>query len=122
MSDKKYYIFTYGTLKKGCCRNYVLKEQEFIAEAITKPVYKIYTGGSYPCLVEDKENGIAIQGEVYRVDEATMKRLDMIEGVPTLYKRHNVKLDNFPEENVIAYLYQNDVSYMEDCGNCWQDR
>jgi gamma-glutamylcyclotransferase (GGCT)/AIG2-like uncharacterized protein YtfP len=55
----------------------------------------------FPHLLEEKEEGSYIKGEVYEVNEEALKFLDIFEGTPTMYKRGYIKLKNFDK----AYVY-----------------
>ena len=87
-------VFVYGTLKRGFWNNYLLKEAEFLGEGTTLEKFKLYTVG-FPYALSDGE-GLPLRGEVYEVEEETLKRLDALEGYPNHYKRKltEVKLDD----------------------------
>lgn len=112
------YLFVYGTLKKGFGNHVLLDGCRFMQEATTKPFYRLYDCGPYPCLVKAKQ-GRAISGEVYEVDDATLKRLDRLEGVPFLYQRDTIELSNCDRFFPIAYFYQEDVSDFIECDSAW---
>jgi len=57
-------LFVYGSLQRGCRNHHLLAGQEFLHIARTVPRYRLYDRGSYPCLVEEPEHGVAVQGEV----------------------------------------------------------
>jgi gamma-glutamylcyclotransferase (GGCT)/AIG2-like uncharacterized protein YtfP len=107
-------IFVYGTLKRGHLRAPVLAQQTFIEEVKTLPQYKLFDLGDFPGLMQ-VENGNAIIGELYEVDETCLKRLDRIEGHPTLYKRDNINLAN--GEEAVAYFWQGNPG--KDIGDSW---
>ena len=111
-------LFVYGTLKRGQRNHRLLTGQEFVAPARTLPHYRLYDTGSYPCLVEDANNGVAVGGEVYRVDESLLPRLDELEGTPKLFWRRQIAVEGFSEP-VVAYLYNRDTSNLMDCGEEW---
>jgi gamma-glutamylcyclotransferase (GGCT)/AIG2-like uncharacterized protein YtfP len=110
-------LFVYGTLKRGFCRARFLDGQTFLREAISLPRYRLYDLGPYPGLVHDRE-GVAIQGELWQVDDATMVALDREEAVPILYQRGPILIRDC-NEPVIAYFYQQCIAGMPDCGPCW---
>lgn len=112
------YIFVYGTLKSGLRNHHLLSTSRFIKKTKTKPYYKMYSCGSYPCIVECK-SGVAVEGEVYEIDENTLRHLDRLEGVPYLYDKDAIMLEDF-HPMTTAYFYQNDVSDLEECGTCWE--
>lgn len=112
-------LFVYGTLKSNCCRNSILSGAKFIADTVTFPSYRLYNVGSFPALVYD-DNGIAIIGELWEVDESLLKYLDIIEGVSSnMYARDNIKLSDGTV--VTGYTWQRSTYGMEECGNCWTE-
>jgi gamma-glutamylaminecyclotransferase len=111
-------LFVYGTLKRGQRSHHLLLGQEFLGEARTVPVYRLYDAGLFPVLVDDRANGVAVQGEVWRVDEVVLKRLDEWEGVPELYSRRPVVLEK-DAGPVCAYFFNGDVAAYADCGRRW---
>ena len=77
------FVFTYGTLKRGFHNHEVLGNSRFVAEAMTvKPFRLVHPPGySFPFLL-DVEGGVQVTGELYVVDEETLKRLDWLESAP----------------------------------------
>ena len=114
-------IFVYGTLKRGCCRSQVLKNQRFLGPARTAAKYRMYDTGSYPALIE-AEDGIEIEGELWEVDEACLRVLDAIEDVPTLYIRQPVDLQSPEAGDSQTYIYRQNVSGMPACGSRWVEK
>lgn len=97
-------VFVYGSLRKGYGLSPVLNSSEFVSDVRTKPKYTMYSVGAFPCITESGNTSIV--GEIYKVDLSTLRRLDMIEGVPQLYKKGIVEVDGY--ENVIAYFFTED--------------
>src|SRR5207249_6980142 len=62
-------LFVYGTLKRGGRGNRWLAGQRFLGEAVTEPTYRLYDLGTYPGLVRDEANGLAVKGELWEVDD-----------------------------------------------------
>ena len=80
-------VFVYGTLKQGFNNNSLLKNAEFVGEAITKDSFLMTTVG-FPYLIpKDRVERTDVEfnpalGEVYLVkDDKTMQHLDWLEGV-----------------------------------------
>jgi gamma-glutamylcyclotransferase (GGCT)/AIG2-like uncharacterized protein YtfP len=69
-------LFVYGTLKRGRRAHGLLGGQEFLGEARTVPGYRLYDSGSFPCLNADPGGTGQAQGELWRVDVLTLRRLD----------------------------------------------
>lgn len=107
-------LFVYGTLKRGCRSHALLAGQEFLGVARTAPRYRLYRRQKYPCLVEAAE-GLAIRGELWRVDAATLKRLDEYEGAPTLFARKPIVIEG-RDEPVLAYFFNESTAELADCG------
>src|SRR5438128_6813847 len=89
-------FFFYGTLKRGHPSNRLIAGQELLGEAQTAPHYRLYDSGSFPCLVEDDARGVAVRGEIWRVDDSLIAKLDEWEGVPHLFVRHKVDVPGVP--------------------------
>ena len=111
-------LFVYGTLKRGLSNNHFLAGQQFLGEVRTLPHYRLYDSGPYPCLVEDRRRGVAVQGEIWRVDAKILARLDELEDVPWPFRRREIDVIGIPT-SVFAYLYQGDVGGMKDCSDRW---
>jgi gamma-glutamylcyclotransferase (GGCT)/AIG2-like uncharacterized protein YtfP len=112
-------VFVYGTLKYGQKNHSLLQKSKYIGEATTCNNYLLYDLGPYPCLVETRPGkGKNIKGEVWQVNEDTMKRLDVLEGVECdLYKRTRIRLIEF--QDVWGYIYLQSTDDMEECGDNW---
>lgn len=70
-------VFVYGTLKKGFSNHErFLKGKEKISDAVLHG-YNMYSLGRFPGIVVGKGN---VYGEVYEVNQETLRRLDALEG------------------------------------------
>jgi gamma-glutamylaminecyclotransferase len=118
VSDQRYYVFVYGTLKRGQRNHGLLAGQPFVRDAVTEPFYRLYDCGPYPGLVELGPGGAAVEGEIYLVDDPTLEKLDELEAVPVLYQRGPVRLRDC-ELPVLAYYYVQEVSRFPECGRRW---
>ncbi len=115
------WLFVYGSLKRGLQLHEELVTAVFAGLAVTEPGYRLYRCGWYPALVECAD-GVAVEGELYSVDEALLDRLDEVEGVHEgLYVRSTVRLQSpSHRDEAITYLYLLDVTDLPDCGTCWE--
>ena len=111
-------IFVYGTLKRGQRSHHILRDQVFIAETRTQTIYRLYDTGSHPALVDDREKGIAVRGEVWQVNDETLRKLDEYEEAPDYFSRRTIQLQGW-ESEVQAYFFNGDVSRLKDCGDRW---
>ena len=118
MSEERILAFCYGTLKKGYSNNRLLATSTFVREAVTEPLYRLWDVGWFPGLTEDSENGKAIQGEIWSIDEQTLRRLDMLEGTPHLYRREFLKIQGMTEP-VQGYIYNQSTSRLKECSPVW---
>ena len=108
-----YRIFVYGTLKKGHRNNHYLSSSQYIKTAKTKtPSYimkqycydpRMIDEGQYPgiSMCPPQEKCGHVEGEVWEVDEKTLKRLDDLEDEGNEYTRTSVTLD----DNTTAQVY-----------------
>ena len=85
-------VFVYGTLKRGLGNHHLLKDSRFLGVGYTGPRF-VMLGGGFPVLVWPKGAGPRqrhVSGELYEVDDATMKRLDQLEAVGSMYDRYSL--------------------------------
>lgn len=101
-------VLVYGSLKKGFGNHGCLGDSPMLGTVITPPEYTMYSLGGFPGVVLGGDT--AISGEVYEVTDATLARLDRLEGVPTFYDRH---LIDTPYGQAIIYILQ-DTRYLND--------
>lgn len=117
-------VFVYGTLKKGFLRHSALRNAKYIGEFKTSPnylMYHVHPPAGYPALVES-ESGKEIVGEVYEINQQILTDLDQIEGVPYLYRRAEIALqdpEGLLEQPVIGYLFQQPVDDLKEIGIQW---
>jgi gamma-glutamylcyclotransferase (GGCT)/AIG2-like uncharacterized protein YtfP len=80
-------VFVYGTLKRGISNHRLLADSEYICNAYTVDTFKMYTVGFPIIMPADGPDAWAVYGEVYDVDDATLKRLDGLEAEGIMYDR-----------------------------------
>jgi gamma-glutamylaminecyclotransferase len=114
-------LFVYGTLKRGCRNHGTMRGAVFIGEAATEHAYLMVNCGSYPGLVRawNKQAGISIRGELYRVDEELLAALDRFEDVPYEYVRVTIRLADGSEAE--TYFYALPFSGLKLCGAEWAE-
>jgi gamma-glutamylcyclotransferase (GGCT)/AIG2-like uncharacterized protein YtfP len=114
-------LFVYGTLMAGQKRNSHLTRggARYAGKARTAPRYALYrpVRADYPCVVEDEERGVAVEGELWEVPEEALATLDAVEGVPTLFQRRPLTLED--GQQVQAYLMSAAPPQARRLGNRW---
>jgi gamma-glutamylcyclotransferase (GGCT)/AIG2-like uncharacterized protein YtfP len=113
-------VFVYGTLKRGGENHGWIANQHFVAAAVTRPRYRMYDLGGYPGMIR-AEDGLAIEGEVWDVDDSGLIRLDVLEDVDGgEYERMPVELEgDFADERIEGYLYLHSIAGRRDIGTTW---
>lgn len=99
-------IFVYGTLRSGFHNNYLLDGAKLIGKGKTKTKMAMFLSG-IPYVNRSQEK-YQIVGEVYEVDDSTLKRLDRLEEHPDWYKREPEPILMENGEEITAELYLND--------------
>jgi len=108
-------VFVYGTLMQGFGNHYVLGDSFFCGDIDTKYLeFKMY-GFYVPAAVQmPTDEYKKIRGQLYSVNNNTLKRLDYLEGHPHNYKRRLVQL----EDDQKALMYLMDERYAWQFGPC----
>lgn len=109
------HVFVYGTLKQGFGNHRVIQAEatQFVGNAVTVRPYNMKDGG-FPAVL-DTNAGHPIKGELYEVDDATLKRLDFLEGHPDLFERREISVDiENSGVHQTAWLYFGNVNYFNN--------
>ncbi len=109
-------LFVYGTLKRGQRNHRLLADQRFVRIAATAPGYCLYDLGPYPAMVQGADAG-PVRGELFSVSECATDELDDFEGVPDLFDRRRVELDD--GTTAWAYLYTRPIPDGTPTGDEW---
>jgi gamma-glutamylcyclotransferase (GGCT)/AIG2-like uncharacterized protein YtfP len=107
-------VFVYGTLKRGERNHSFLRNATFVSDARTVDRFSLLDLGSFPAMVRHPAE-TQVSGEIYQIDANILERLDRLEGVPTLYDMHRIRvteLDSGEEIDVMVYLFA--------AGNCYR--
>lgn len=100
-------LFTYGTLKTGGSAHGLMGESKSLGVVRTAPNYCLYTISSFAGMVcEDENQGVL--GELFEVPESVLPGLDSYEGVPGLFTRSCIKLEDGRE--VFSYLFARPIA------------
>jgi gamma-glutamylcyclotransferase (GGCT)/AIG2-like uncharacterized protein YtfP len=111
-------LFLYGTLKRGQQNNHFLAAQQFLREATTMPLYRLYAIGWHPGMVLDADHGEEVKGELWAVDDEALAKMDEYEGHPTWFIRRDVAVRDCFEE-VQTYMFNQRVPPGAVSGTEW---
>lgn len=84
-------VFVYGSLKRGHRHHDQLAGADLVRADASVPGHRLVLQGEYPAMCVGE--GVVF-GELYRVDDAVLARLDRFEGCPDLYRRVPVVLSS----------------------------
>jgi gamma-glutamylaminecyclotransferase len=111
-------VFVYGTLKRGYSNHALLETSRFLGEAATLKTYWMITTGVFPVVLDavPADFGLpplAIAGEIYHVDDATLEQLDHLEREGRSYHR---KVTDVHEagRKVQAHIYVGVADYWHE--------
>lgn len=83
--EEPFVLFVNGTLMRGLALHANLDGAEFLGEAVTAPIYRIYSiGDVHPGMFEVAAGGVSVPGELYRVPPEVWRRVEAGEP-PDLY-------------------------------------
>jgi len=106
--NPKYYLFVYGTLKRGHHNHVLLKDSKYLGLAITKEPYLLFNYG-VPIAIKSKNSNLEklpILGELYLINEITLSECDYLEGHPLVYCRQKADVINLKDSKEYkAYIY-----------------
>lgn len=95
-------LFVNGTLMRGLALHHNLDGAEFVGQARTAPIYRLYSiDDRHPGMFEVAEGGVSVAGEIYRMPDDVWRRVEAGEP-PNLYCG-NVHLDDGRELQGILY-------------------
>ena len=104
-------VFVYGTLKEGFPNFHVNNGTRVPGTFMTRERFPLVLVGERwtPCLINRVGRGVQVAGQVYRVDQAALARMDEIEQVtqPDGYRRMKIMVRRPSEHRLFeveAYL------------------
>ena len=106
-------VFVYGTLKAGFGNHRLLTNAKFLGDAKTPANYTMYSTGGFPAVI--KQGDTVITGEIYEVTDEEFKRLDSLEGYPSMYTREQIELQDSDETPwIYLWNYATDMPVVPD--------
>lgn len=115
ISNKRFRIFVYGSLKRKCVNHGVIKENAtFISSAITVKKYAMFKAeyGNFPRLIKTNSKFAKhIYGEIYDIyNENALSEIDKFEGIN--YSRVKIKVQMSSGEIETVYAYVNEHQHV----------
>lgn len=111
-------IFVYGTLKTGYGNHRLLLDSNYMGEG--KIIgYDLYDLGSFPGIIGGTGE---VLGEIYEIDQYTLKKVDMLEAEGFLYSR--VPVEVFQNEKIIkadAYVFKRSLNNARRIEREWRN-
>lgn len=106
LHEENFLLFVYGTLKKNYKYNHMLCDSKMICERKTLNKYPMIDRKYYPYVLNDVGNGYNIKGELYRVSDSLLNRLDIFEGSEYIRKEIKIKKIGTDYNTIVdAYIY-----------------
>jgi gamma-glutamylcyclotransferase (GGCT)/AIG2-like uncharacterized protein YtfP len=102
-TEKTPYVFVYGTLMSGFGNNKLLKDSRLVEVGTTEEEFTL-VANSIPYLL-DEEGKSYVSGEIYEVDESTLKSIDQLEGSPNWYARKIISVVTELGDKIQAWAY-----------------
>jgi gamma-glutamylcyclotransferase (GGCT)/AIG2-like uncharacterized protein YtfP len=100
-------LFVNGTLMRGLALHGNLAGAEFLSEAHTAPVYRLYSiDDRHPGMFEVAAGGVTVAGEIYRVPDDVWRRVEA--GEPQGLYRGKVRLEGGRE--ILGILYPRELA------------
>lgn len=102
-------VFVYGSLKKGFGNHPLIDNPttRLLGEYFLDGA-EMFSLGSFPGVIRGEGR---VTGELYEVDDSTLRDLDRLEGHPTFYERMPMMVTSGDtNERCEGYIYRGDVS------------
>lgn len=87
----EHHLFVYGSLLPGERDHELLTGSCHLGPARTPPEYYLVELNTFPALV--RGGRVCVSGELYRVDTATLVRIDIRKEHPILFRRSTIELE-----------------------------
>jgi gamma-glutamylaminecyclotransferase len=94
-------LFVYGSLKQGYPNAHINQGERVPGVFRTVQPHRFYlANGTLPCLLPSNGEGFQVRGELYRVSDAALARMDVLEeiGQPGGYERVVIEVERCDED------------------------
>lgn len=98
------HVFVYGTLKRGYGNNRLLAAAAFVGEAQANGI-AIHAAEDSPFPFAMRDNQQTAHGEVYKINNYILNKLDKLEGTPCLYQRETTVCHLASGEQIECWIY-----------------
>jgi len=111
-------LFVYGTLRQGGVNHRLIFGSPHLGPATTAEPYVMVTqkSRSYPYIFKHPDlYAASVKGEMYEINEETLRRLDILEGHPDHYRRQEIRVKTPKGEllECVAYILVDTETIME---------
>ena len=102
--ENTHIVFVYGTLKKGYGNHQLLKDAEFIGEAISaEDGFEMVSFGGFPGVLRRPDLNYRIHGELYRLNDRSLMQMDMLEGNGSFYNRNELDFYTLDQPSMVKH-------------------
>ena len=112
-------LFVYGTLKKGFWNDYFLRNCKYLGSFKTVNNFCLIVNSGCP-FVASTPSMYPIHGEVYDVDDVSLKEIDFLESNGSVYTRKLIAVMNTENEQQVMsaeiYLKENATGEIQEKG------
>jgi len=106
---KVHWLFVFGTLKQGHPNHHLNQARLADENCLTLDPYPLYLVGERysPWLIDEPGKGYRVSGELYRVDDAKLHRMDQLERIDKHdgYQRKAIAVETSQHEKIKAQCY-----------------
>ena len=103
-AETTHHVFVYGTLKQGHGNHRLLIDSELVGKATAEGIaIHAATHSSFPFAMRNKQQ--TAHGEVYKINNFTLNKLDKLEGTPCFYQRETTVCTLASGEQIECWIY-----------------
>lgn len=103
-TETAHYVFVYGTLKQGHGNHRLLESSELVGKATAEGI-AIHAAKHSPFPFAMRSTKQTAHGEVYKINNFTLNKLDKLEGTPCFYQRETTLCHLASGEQIECWIY-----------------